>query len=292
MYFSSESTPRAFYHGIRGRGVPVPCSAVEPTEPAALQPDRGLHKTTRQTPRGIGLLGPGMVAVWWMPTDQVGTADCHRWLAILDRDERERADRFRFEWDRRDFIAAHALLRHMLAFHLGRPAAAWQFAANGFGKPAIAEGLRVPDIDFNLSHARDLVAAAVALHAAVGIDVEKIDPAKADFALAQRYFAPAEIEILRRTPSTEQAVCFFRLWTLKEAYLKATGAGFGTSLDSFAFTLSPIRINFMTRLEDDPRHWHFEMLPTTGAHVLSVAVASRSEHAIRVASRTVATRNL
>ena len=292
MYFSSESTPRAFYHGIRGRGVPVPCSAVEPTEPAALQPDRGLHKTARQTPRGIGLLGPGMVAVWWMPTDQVGTADCHRWLAILDRDERERADRFRFEWDRRDFIAAHALLRHMLAFHLGRPAEAWQFAANGFGKPAIAEGLRVPDIDFNLSHARDLVAAAVALHAAVGIDVEKIDPAKADFAVAQRYFAPAEIEILRRTPSTEQAVCFFRLWTLKEAYLKATGAGFGTSLDSFAFTLSPIRINFMTRLEDDPRRWHFEMLSTTSAHVLSVAVASHSDHTVHVASRAVAAQNL
>jgi 4'-phosphopantetheinyl transferase len=290
--FSSESAPRAFYHEIRGRGIPVPCSAVEPTEPAALQPERGLHKTARQTPRGIGLLRPGMVAVWWMPTDQVGSADCKRWLAILDRDERERADRFRFEWDRRGFIAAHALLRHMLAFHLGRPAEAWQFATSRFGKPAIAESLRVPDIDFNLSHTHDLVAAAVALHAAVGIDVEKIDPAKADFAVAQRYFAPAEIEILRRTPSTEQAVCFFRLWTLKEAYLKATGAGFGTSLDSFAFTLWPIRINFLTCLDDDPRHWHFEMLPTTDAHVLSVAVASHSDQTVHVVSRTVAAQDL
>ena len=292
MYFSSESTPRAFYHGIRGRGVPVPCSAVEPTEPAALQPDRGLHKTARQSLRGVGLLRPGMVAVWWMPTDQVGSADCHRWLAILNQEERERADRFRFEWDRRDFIAAHALLRHMLAFHLGQPAAAWQFATSGFGKPTIAESLRVPDIDFNLSHGRDLVAAAVSLHAAVGVDAEKIDPAKADFDVAQRYFAPAEIEILRRTPSTEQAVCFFRLWTLKEAYLKATGAGFGTSLDSFAFTLSPIRINFLTRLDDDPRRWHFEMLPTTDAHVLSVAVGSHSGHTVHVVSRTVAAQNL
>ena len=292
MCFSSESAPRAFHHGIRGRGGPVSCSATTPMKPAALQPDRGLHKTARQSPRGIGLLRPGIVAVWWMPTDQVGSADCHRWLAILNQEERERADRFRFEWDRRDFIAAHALLRHMLAFHLGRPAEAWQFATSGFRKPAIAESLRVPDIDFNLSHGRDLVAAAVSLHAAVGIDAEKIDPAKADFDVAQRYFAPAEIEILRRTPSTEQAVCFFRLWTLKEAYLKATGAGFGTSLDSFAFTLSPIRINFLTRLDDDPRRWHFEMLPTTDAHVLSVAVGSHSGHTVHVVSRTVAAQNL
>jgi len=290
--FSSESAPRAFHHGIRGRGGPVSCSATTPMKPAALQPDRGLHKTARQSPRGIGLLRPGIVAVWWMPTDQVGSADCHRWLAILNQEERERADRFRFEWDRRDFIAAHALLRHMLAFHLGRPAEAWQFATSEFRKPAIAESLRVPDIDFNLSHGRDLVAAAVSLHAAVGVDAEKIDPAKADFDVAQRYFAPAEIEILRRTPSTEQAVCFFRLWTLKEAYLKATGAGFGTSLDSFAFTLSPIRINFLTRLDDDPRRWHFEMLPTTDAHVLSVAVGSHSGHTVHVVSRTVAAQNL
>lgn len=233
-----------------------------------------------------------MVAVWSMRTDQVGTADCCRWLAILDRDEHERADRFHFERDRRDFIAAHALLRSMLAFHLGRPASTWQFATGAFGKPAIAGSFRVPDIDLSLSHTRDLVAAAVASHCAVGVDVEKIDRAKADFNLAPTYFAPAEVEILRRTPPREQVPCFFRLWTLREAYLKATGAGLGTPLDSFAFTLSSIRMNFATRFDDGPRHWHFEMLPTTGAHVLSVAVASRSEHAIRVASRTVATQNL
>ena len=233
-----------------------------------------------------------MVAVWSMRTDQVGTADCCRWLAILDRDEHERADRFHFERDRRDYVAAHALLRSMLAFHLGQPASTWQFATGAFGKPAIAGSFRVPDIDLSLSHTRDLVAAAVASHCAVGVDVEKIDRAKADFNLAPTYFAPAEVEILRRTPPREQVACFFRLWTLREAYLKATGAGLGTPLDSFAFTLSSIRMNFPTRFDDGPRHWHFEMLPTTGAHVLSVAVASRNDHAIRVASRTLATQNL
>jgi len=48
----------------------------------------------------------------------------------------------------------------------------------------------------------------------------------------------------------------------------------------------------MTRLEDDPRHWHFEMLSTTSAHVLSVAVASHSDHTVHVASRAVAAQNL
>jgi 4'-phosphopantetheinyl transferase len=161
-----------------------------------------------------------------------------------------------------------------------------------FGKPAIGESFRVSDIDFNLSHTRDLVVAAVASHGAVGVDVEKIEQTKADFDLARTYFAPAEVEILRRAPPREQAACFFRLWTLKEAYLKATGAGLGRPLDSFAFTLSPIRVNFLTRLHDGPRYWHFEMLPTTSAHALSVAVASHKDYTIRVVSRTVAAENL
>lgn len=189
----------------------------------------------RRPRRKAGLLKAGTVSVWWMPTDRVGAADCRRWQEILDRDERERAGRFRFDRDRREFIAAHALLRRMLAFHLGQPAAAWQFAIGAFGKPTIDEKLRVSDIDFNMSHTRDLVAAAVVSHATIGVDVEQIDRAKADFAVAKAYFAPPEVELLRRAAERERAGRFFQLWTLKEAYLKATGAGLGTALDFLRF---------------------------------------------------------
>jgi 4'-phosphopantetheinyl transferase len=237
-------------------------------------------------------LPPATVFVWWMRTDRIGRADCRRWLPILDREERRRAERFRFERDRRDFIAAHALLRRMLTFYLGGPPARWQFAEGEFGKPKLAERFRRPDIDFNLSHTRDLVAAALVAHGTVGVDVEQIDIAKADFEVAQRYFAAAEVELLRRTPKPERANCFFRLWTLKEAYLKATGAGLGTPLDSFAFTLTPIRIGFLPASREDPRRWQFAMPPTTGRHFLSVAVTGTGNRAVHVMPRAVAAREL
>jgi 4'-phosphopantetheinyl transferase len=242
--------------------------------------------------RGKRLLLPGTAPVWWMPTDQVAPDHCDRWFVMLDRKERERAERFRFEHDRRDFIAAHVLLRSMLTFYLGRPAAGWRFTADDVGKPRIAQKFRLSEIDFNLSHTRDLVAAAVVSRAAIGVDVEQVDAAKADFDLAQNYFAPAEVDILRATPRPEQATCFFRLWTLKEAYLKATGAGLGTRLDSFAFTLAPVRISFLTDLGDLPQRWHFATLPTTGRHVLSVAIASQGDRPVRVMPRAVEARDL
>jgi 4'-phosphopantetheinyl transferase len=233
-----------------------------------------------------------MVSVWWMRTDRARSADCRRWLGMLNGDERTRADCFRFKRDRREFIAAHALLRGMLAFHLGRPAAAWQFAPSEFGKPRLAKKFRMPEIDFNLSHTRGLVAAALVSGGSIGIDAEQIDRAKADLEVAQTYFAPSEIEILRDTPQSERATCFFRLWTLKEACLKAAGAGFSTPLDSFAFTLTPIRIKFLANFGDLPPHWYFETLPTTGEHVLSLAAAGHGARKVRVVPRAVQPQDL
>lgn len=175
-----------------------------------------LKAPARHPHRRPGQLRPGRVSVWWMPTGRVGLAEYRRWLPMLDRDERERAGRFRFERDRREFIAAHALLRRMLAFHLGKPAAKWQFATGAFGKPKIDEKFSMPDIDFSMSHTRGLVAAAVISHGTIGVDVEKIDPAKADLAVAQAYFASSEVEILRAVAQHERAACFFNLWTLKD----------------------------------------------------------------------------
>jgi 4'-phosphopantetheinyl transferase len=97
---------------------------------------------------------------------------------------------------------------------------------------------------------------------------------------------------LRRTPAAERPACFFRLWTLKEAYLKATGAGLGTPLDSFAFTLEPIRIGFVPSTHDDPRRWQFAAPPTTGRHILSLAVTGFGNRAVRVVPRAIAAREL
>jgi 4'-phosphopantetheinyl transferase len=239
-----------------------------------------------------GPLAKDEVAVWWLATDAAGPADIRRWFETLDQDERARAERFHFKEDRRDFIAAHALLRTALTSHFGLPAKDWLFLADANGKPSVEPRAGRPEVAFNLSHARGLVAVAVASHGAIGVDVEKIDAGKADFAVAEAYFAPSEVEMLRRTAPADRPMCFFRLWTLKEAYIKAIGAGLAAPLDSFAFTFEPIRIDFRPGARGDATDWQFAILPTTDQHVLSVAVGRWAAMKARLAPRALAPRNL
>jgi 4'-phosphopantetheinyl transferase len=231
-------------------------------------------------------LGRDEVALWWLATEVTGPAEWHRWFAMLDQDERARAARFRLELDRREFIAAHALLRSMLTTYLDRPAAAWRFCTDASGKPGLASEMALPELQFNVSHTRGLVAVALVAHGRLGIDVEKIDASKADFSVAEKYFAPSEVAMLQHIPERERPNWFFRLWTLKEAYLKATGTGLGTPLDSFAFTFDPIRIRF-AHADDDANHWNFEMLAPSDQHVLSLAI-NRPSHTVRVTPRAIA----
>jgi 4'-phosphopantetheinyl transferase len=234
------------------------------------------------------MLASDEVFVWWMATDNVGPADLRRWLDVLDEDERSRAGRFWIDLDRREFIAAHALLRSMLAHYADRPATAWRFLSDEYGKPKVAPGAGCPELEFNMAHTRGLVAAAVTAQGRIGIDVEKIDRTKSDFAVAEAFFAPAELDLLRLVPQAESPNWFFRLWTLKEAYIKAIGTGLSTPLQSFAFAFDPIRIAFTPGANNRPEHWQFAMVPTTGQHVLSVAAHRPTGGAVRVVPRAVA----
>ena len=102
---------------------------------------------------------------------------------------------------------------------------------------------------------------------------------------------PRSISCARRLGPNKRPA-FFVYGLSKEAYLKATGAGLGIRLDSFAFTLAPVRISFLTDLGDLPQRWHFATLPTTGRHVLSVAIASQGDRPVRVMPRAVEARDL
>lgn len=191
---------------------------------------------------------------------------------MLDDEERARAARFVHEQDRHQFIAAHALLRILLQELAGGPAGAWRFTVGSHGKPALHPDHRLGRLAFNISHTRGAVACAMTLDHDIGVDIEDLERPGRLLEIAHAYFAPDELIILRNAPPTEQRAVFLRLWTLKEAYIKAHGDGLSLPLDRFAFVLSPPAIAFAPGIPDDPAVWQFCTLTPTASHILSVAV--------------------
>lgn len=222
--------------------------------------------TARRAPEGVRLL--------WLRITDLQDRHLERWFALLNLSEQARAIRFRNRADQAAYVAVHALLRHMLSEALGGDPRAWAFETGPFGKPALAGPHLRPRPHFNLSHARGLVACAIA-GVPLGVDAEACD-GEAPSALAER-FAPGERAMLAKAAGAEYRSIFFRLWTLKEAYLKATGEGLSGRLDSPAFHLDPLRVTFRPRerdaaAPDNPAAWQFlEFLPCDG-YRLALAV--------------------
>ena len=96
----------------------------------------------------------------------------------------------------------------------------------------------------------------------------------------------AFVEMLQQAPPSERTRCFFRLWTLKEAYIKAIGKGLSAPLSSFAFTFEPIRIAFLPGSEN--ANWRFAIIPASNRHVLSIATDRPDCGAIELTTRALA----
>jgi 4'-phosphopantetheinyl transferase len=93
--------------------------------------------------------------------------------------------------------------------------------------------------------------------------------------LARRYFAPVEVEALEGLSPDEQHAAFFRLWTLKEAFVKARGQGLSIPLDEFAFVLSadrPPQLFLEAPGHDDPSEWQFAQLRLESRFQMAVAI--------------------
>lgn len=220
-------------------------------------------------------LEPGEVRVYYAWTEGLSQACLERCLSCLDDDERARHGRLRFEHDRHSYAAAHALTRTVLARLLGLSPRELRFEAGPHGRPELRVPLRSPRLRFNLSHTRGMVACAVALEHAVGVDVEHFDRRVDIDQLAPAVFSTAERAGLASLAQAERRARFFALWTLKEAYIKAVGTGLSLPLRSISLDLrsgEQPRLTFAPPVDDDAVQWWLDLHAPRPSHVLAVAL--------------------
>lgn len=162
----------------------------------------------------------------------LSTGQIHLWEADLDRasaesafpylsdDEWSRAGRFRYEQHRNRFIAGRALLRLRLSAYLHCKPAEIIFHYNEWGKPFVANAR----LEFNVAHSDNHFVLALSQEP-VGVDIEKIKTIEDLQLVARTVFSPVELTAWTLLPETEELPAFYRIWTRKEALLKALGRG-------------------------------------------------------------------
>ncbi len=222
------------------------------------------------------------VNIWLEDTESLDPEALALAGQVLSEEERIRRDRFRSHEDQRDYAAAHSLLRRSLSRHFpGREPSSWRFEKNASGKPYLAGGdSEAPGVDFSLSHTRGLAACAIS-SARVGIDAERLRQNIDYEGIAQSSFSHQEIEALEQLPTGARRARVLELWTLKEAFLKATGRGLSAGLDSVWFEILPSgAIRFHAPCEADESSWKFALFKPHPE--VWMAVAAEARHMPRV----------
>ena len=168
----------------------------------------------------------------WCIGSEITPVEFAKLLRVLSQDEREKANRFHLEPDRRRAVIGRGYLRLLIGEIVKSPADQLRFAYNEFGKPGLIHD-QAGSLQFNVSHSGELIMIAIAVGREVGIDVEKIRTGFDVEELAGRFFSDRERGTLASLDAHAKTEAFFRLWTRKEAYLKARGTGLSAPLDQF-----------------------------------------------------------
>ena len=224
-------------------------------------------------PPSTPTLSRGQVDLWKVPLKRTDS-ELQLLEQSLARDERTRAERFRFDRDRRRFIAAHGLLRSILGRYIDVAPSALRFASWPLGKPFLVQPPRA-NLTFNLSHSGELALVAVTQDRRVGIDIEEIRFIDEVEVLAQRFLSPQENLVFQGLACEYKLEAFFDCWTRKEAYVKATGDGLSRRTESFDVAFAPRESARLLNVEGQPKEasrWSLLGLVPASGYVGAIAV--------------------
>jgi len=215
----------------------------------------------------------------WRPTEAEW---CHA-VQLVQLEEKERLERFRYQVDMIASLVGRLMLRGLAIQTLGTENRQVKLFRTERGKPLIIGGCA--GLDYNVSHAGDWVVLAAG-GGMIGADVMKLEDCRVKridefFRLMKKQFTETEWLYIKGTQGdseTEQLRRFFRYWTLKESYVKATGTGLNINLQSLEFRVKDnidagrVEIGSILKKDGDLVSWKFEESLLDSQHQVSVAL--------------------
>ena len=200
--------------------------------------------------------------------------------------EEARARAMRSARRRHEFLVCRDALRRILAGVLDLPPLAVPILEGAHGKPRLVSGQppprRLPAVGFNMSHSGERFVVAVAFGMEPGVDVERIRLRRSLARLTRRFFSPAEQRAVVSAPDPLGA--FYRVWTRKEAVIKADGRGVSIGLDRFDVTAGEPPVLLEARWEGaaphEASHWSLHSLKSGPGYAAALAVRNRTAEVV------------
>lgn len=204
-------------------------------------------------------------------------------LSILTDEEVDRAKRFRFEIDRNRFVTTRGKLRILLSHYLDIEPKSIKIRERRYGKLFVEES----DFFFNLSHSNEVAIIAFTSVGEIGIDIEWTKRKVEVENIARRFFSMSEYQQLTALPKSQREEAFYRIWTRKEAFIKAVGDGLSFPLDQFEVSIDEVAELSRTYWDPNAKNlWSMKSLSLPKGYVGAFVVRGRFEE-LRFSALTV-----
>lgn len=170
-----------------------------------------------------------MIDLWYFDISQCSEETFNRKLSELPIDMRNQVTRYRFMNDQKLKLFARILVKEYI-LKQGRDFSWDNWQTDESGKPKLCG-----DLHFNISHSNEIVVVAFS-SSRIGVDVE--NRVNMDVNTLTKFLHAEETNYI--TNSNDPLESMFRVWTRKEAYLKAIGTGIVNGLNEENCLLNPV----------------------------------------------------
>jgi 4'-phosphopantetheinyl transferase len=181
---------------------------------------------------------------------------------VLNAEEQKRGLKFYHDRDYLRFLNRRLHTRVILGSMLEIAPNKLEFDSSSSGRPFVKR--RELKLDFNVAHSEDIGILAVSTGGEIGVDLELLMPIPQALEIAKIHFSLSELIAIDSLPITAQSTEFLRLWTCKEAYLKAIGVGLSMSMSQCEVSVSPTKWISINGCSTEAKEWWLDQFFVDG----------------------------
>ena len=187
-------------------------------------------------PSSLPALASDNIDLWAINPAQLSIDSVSALRSLLTPDESKQLLQYKNQAAQHTYLITRSICRLILTQYVNSEPHSLSFVRDQHGKPELVHNKH--NIRFNLSHNNQVIIMVVCVNDDIGCDIEDPKRKVSIEPITRRYFSKQEHIDIAHLKGEQQQQRFFQFWTLKEAFVKATGRGISLGLDTFQFQLT------------------------------------------------------